>query len=116
MPGGGGGGGGAPPGGGAGTEWVTDGRMEVVDNPILASSGREPVATRCCSFMRSPRSASNYSTGKTQLVIVPMLIPMLIFVPILQLITQQKHKYIKLIPKSHVNVSVCNNFIFESMG
>ena len=62
---GGGGGGGGPGGGATGTEEVfrSDKLLGKTDDtelsPILASSGRLPVFTRCCNFILSPLSASN---------------------------------------------------------
>ena len=66
MPGGGGGGGGA---GGGRTVPLEIARLmssemreaAALEIPILASSGRLPVVTRCCSFCFSPRSVSSCS-------------------------------------------------------
>ena len=62
---GGGGGAGGPGAGRTGNEDVfrSDSPLPITDDtvlrPTLASSGRLPVFTRCCSFSLSPLSASN---------------------------------------------------------
>ena len=72
---GGGGGGGGPGGVGAGTEEVfrSDNPLVITDDtelsPILASSGRLPVFTKCCNFILSPLSASNYKTWNWNFII-----------------------------------------------